>query len=223
MRQSELIDAACLWLQHQRWKIVDAVEQDRDDDDGFRIVEIEASKNKDRKKFLVIQHRFWFDDTDFQYHGDSDANHFNVPRHNFIDEPRHILCFNNCRAYAIYIDETVEHSASLTEAGRLFVHREDLKILSVPWRLWALDAIPEWLQRGWPNPMEFRCGEVGKPDTWRFHPSWCEEVIKLAETYQRLPTCVDDVDQKDLHGWRLRKWYRAWLETHDDLILPWSE
>ena len=220
MIKSEFYDAACTWLQHQRWKIAESYEVGGTDE-GFEAVEILATKENESKIFLCFQHRFWFDPSDYQFQGDSDSNHFRVPKCEPLDEkPRAILCFNHCRAYAVFVPESAQRKCGFMESTREWIHREDLTCLAVPWRLWALDDIPEWLQRGWPNPMPDREGNIGERAKWQFHPSWCVEIMKLAEAYQRLPTSVGESSDKYLIN---RKWYDAFLETGDDLILPWAE
>jgi len=106
------------------------------------------------------------------------------------------------------------------ESSREWIHREDLTCLTVPWRLWGLDEIPEWLQRGWPNPMPDRQGKVGEPSTWQFNTAWDVHAMKSAEAHQRLPTSLEHCKDKHLIK---KKWYKAFLETGDDLILPWAE
>jgi len=220
MIRSEFYDAACMWLEHQRWEVAEAFEIGGTDDE-FDAVEITATKENQSKVFMVLQHRFWFDPLDFVFSGDSEANHFRVPKYGPLDDTkRAILCFNRCRAYAVFVPEFAERRCGFLETTRDWVHREDLNCLAVPWRIWALDEIPEWLQRGWPNPRLEAQGTVGKKDDWQFHPSWCVEVMKHAEAYQRLPTRLEDSTDFQLKS---KKWYRAFLETGDDLILPWAE
>ena len=224
MTRADLNEAARLWFEHRGNKVLSTTKVDGTLGGVQAFAFIVKNKKKQIIKFLVLQHWCWFDPWDFDK--DREATPFILPRNDASvpdanrDDPYAVLCFNNSRTYAIYAGSDIWNDATILESGRRMIHSEDLKCLPVPYRLWALDNLPEWLQRGWPNQFEGKTGETRKPDTWQFHPSWTEDVLKVAEPFKALPLVVDDIP---LEGWRRREWYEHWLDHHEDDSLPWAE
>jgi len=225
LTSNDLKDAAIAWLQHRKWSVLSA-EKVGGTERGVIAYDIVASKGNKKIKFLILQHWVFFDPLDFVEPDDKvDINHFLIPKNDLSydgfdpDDHHAILCFNSSRTYAVFVDANVWNFTNLLESGTKLVHRDDMKCLPVPWRLWALDALPEWLQRGWPNPVIGKCGTVGDRSSWQFHPNWHVNAMKAAESFKRLPTNPDEAP--NFHCWRSKGYYRAWLDDPDDLVLPW--
>jgi hypothetical protein len=230
MKRTDIQAAAKLWFSHRGWS-VPSIEKVGGTDTGVHAIDVVISKMTgelaDRRRVLVIQHRAWFDPLDFvDDHfripkNDLTTNHYLVRAPSTETENRIVLVWNSSRTYCVFLDALMWNffHVSDSESG-VFCHKDDLNCAAVPWRLWALDAIPEWLHRGWPNPVPGKSGRVGDPDSWQWHPHWCEDVLHAAEGYTRLPCAPDEAP--NFLDWRAKRWYREWLEHHDDAILPWS-
>ena len=212
MIRTDCAVAAISWLEHRKWSINDQTDLIMVDPDSIGCV-INATQKGSTQTFVVIQHSHWFDPLDFV------DNDFICPA--LADQPFDYinfstLVFNSCRAYAVFIKpEALDRSEA--HFGRVKFKREDLTMISCPWRIWAFDCLPEWLQRGWPNPVLGKRGETGKPETWQFHPEWCEQVMIESEPFNPLPLKYKPGD------WRDAKWYKSWIADPDELTLPWSK
>lgn len=216
-----------MWFTHTKNKVLSAVEVGGTER-GVKAMKFVVEKDGKRSKILILQHWVFFCPQDFKEPEDgADINHFVIPANDLVytnfdhDDHHAILCFNSSRTYAVYVAANCWNFANQLEGGKKLIHRDDCLVIACPWRIWALDVLPEWLQRGWPNPVNGYCGEVGNRASWEFHPNWSVEAMKAAEGCKRLPTNPDEAP--DFFDWRAKGFYRAWLEDPDDMLLPWYE
>lgn len=223
MKKDELAKAAAAWFEYRGYT-VQSTKQVGCTEAGITAFDIVVDKGGLITKMLVMQHRCFFSPADVTGPGYFIFPANDVCKESAIDADdgrRAILLFNDCRAYAVFVQAGFWMSATFLDDGRFVLHADDLNVIDVPWRLWAMDNLPEWLQRGWPNPVDGYAGTPGDRSTWQFHSCWSVDVLKAAEHYSKLPTKPDEAPNFD--DWRAKGYYRAWLEELDDAVLPWYE